>query len=461
MANGTEKKKNGAPSRKRFTLGLEVEFFIIDKSTGRPVPRVEDLIRKVEEKAGGKEHAVVREFAAEMIEVGSYQDVEGSNTMKSLIENVRLLAYAADEMGLALLPLGSYPGKFTPHVVRSAKSTIESKLSFPRGGFLMEGRYVGFHCHYALPWGVFDAKELALKNLSDSKNQEILVNAYNFLIALDPVLTTFMQSSPFLQGRMLAKDSRMIAMRSDSALGDFPGWFAKHPILATLPPYVHTGTDINHLVEQRTEAWLLWNKEAGTSAKDALAPFKSQLKINWSPLRINPHGTFEQRGMDMNRLPVLLSVAILIQVLLRSVQEGSITVVPHDSAKKEPFSLEGKQLFIAPDAYVRNHLQRLSAYEGLANDEMYQYCKRAVGLAKTLGGEKVEPLLKPLTTMLTERQTTADKVLAQARELGYKDKRKALPQSIASEIALAHAKQMFEDIVLLGEMIEANNRLSA
>ena len=105
-------------------------------------------------------------------------------------------------------------------------------------------------------------------------------------------------------------------------------------------------------------------------------------------------------------------------------------------------------------------LQKFSAHEGLENDLVYNYCKRLVNLVKQLEGNKIDPLLQPLTIMLSERQTIADKILSQAKKAGYTNKKKLLPQSVAQEIALTHSKQMFEDIIILEQMIEANAALS-
>lgn len=462
MAKNDSKKKSVKTPLKKFTIGFEVEFLIIDKKTGRIAPGAEAILKKVEEKSAGKPHSVVREATLEMIEVGSYPNVDGMNTMKSLLENLKLLAYAADEAGYAVLPLGTYPGKFTPHVMNRKRYNLYMKLP-PKGLFESSwGRAAGYHCHYSLPRGTFDTKDLVLKEMEDSKNQENLVNAYNFLIALDPVLGTFMQSSPFYQGKRLAKDSRMVVLRADKALGDFKSWHTNHPILSVLPGYVHTVTDISNLAKKRQEEWFDWCAKAGLSEKESMEPFRSILNVNWSPLRVNPHGTFEQRGMDMNRLPILLSVSILIQILLRHIQEGNVDVVPHDSAKTDPFRMDEKKkiIYIAPDTYVKGHLQKLSAYEGLANDEVYNYCKRAVELAERLGGgERIDPLLKPLLTMLSERKTTSDHIIDLAREFGYTNGGKVLPLKIASRIALRQARHMFEDIVILGKMIEFNEQL--
>ncbi len=451
-----KRKGSGKSPHKRFTIGFETEFLIIDKN-GNIAPGADAILKIASDKAGDRGHIITKECAENMIELGSYPDIKGSNTMKSLLDGLKLLTYAANEAGYMVLPLATYPGRFKPWMRKEFRYKVQAEL-FGKTRFDIAGRVVGYHCHYALPWGVFDQKTLMLKNLSDSKNQEYMVNAFNFLIAADPALTTLMQSSPFYQGRHLAKDSRVLVYRGGEDV-DYPkGLYAKMPDFGSLPRYVHAGTDIISRVEERYKKWIEALKTAGVS--DAQMPhYRSILDTNWRPLKVNAHGTFEQRGMDMNHLPILLSVSVLLQIIVCKIQDGDMKVVPHDSAKAEPFYYDDKErtLYIPPDTHVIKHLQKLSAYEGLAHDEMWYYCKRLVGLAKLIGGESLAPLLQPLSTMLSERMTTSDKILAQARALGHKSTRKVLPQSIAAEIALSHAKQMFEDMVIIEKMIDAGN----
>lgn len=436
---------------KKFTIGFEVEFFVIDKE-GRIAPGADKILAKIAEKT--KSHAVTKECALNLIELGSYPNVEGTDTMKSLLAGLKLLLESAEEAGYGILPLGTYPGKFTPEMRKDPRYRVQTTL-FGKTRFQITGRCAGYHCHYALPWGVFDSQKLTLKELSDSKNQEYLVNAFNFLIAVDPALTTFMQSSPFYQGRHLAKDSRALVYRGSEELGYSKGLYKDFPMFGSLPAYVHAGADLLSRIKERSDAWGTALAGIGVNKPDF---YRSILDTNWAPVKINAHGTFEQRGMDMNRLTILLSVSLLLQVILKHIQDGNLKVVPHDSAKAEPFVLDelAKTLRIAPDTHVRKYLQRAAAYEGLENEDIYNYCRRLLALAKTLGGKEMDELFQPLTDMLAERKTTADAILAEARSLGYKDMRKLLPQSIASQIALTHARQMSEDIVSLEKMINAN-----
>lgn len=449
--NGDGKKNGTKSSLKNFTIGFEVEFFVIDKN-GKPAPGADAILKLAAEKSN-KPSPITPECSENLIEVGSYPNTDSPNTMKSLLGGLKLLSYTASEAGYGILPLGTYPGKFTPSMRIGSKYKVQSKL-FGHQRFQIAGRCAGYHCHYALPWGVFDSKTLSLKNLGDSKNQDNLVRAFNFLIAIDPVLTTFMQSSPFYQGRHLAKDSRLLVYRGGEDLKYPKGLYTNYPTFGSLPAYVHAGADLISRIEDRSAKWAETLRGSGIESRD-MPKYRSILDTNWSPVKINAHGTFEQRGMDMNRLPVLLSVSMLIQTLLRPIQDGDIRVRPHDSAIAEPFRYDEKEriIYIAPDTHVRKVLQPLAAYEGLANNQIYNYCKRLLALAKNLGGD-TEELFKPLTEMLSSRRTTSDEILTQAKSLGYKDKRKVLPGAIASEIALTHSRRMFEDIVILEKMIE-------
>ena len=454
-----KKSQKKTPVRKRFTTGFEVEFFIIDKKTGTIAHGADDIIKKVAEKSKGKAHNIVKESARNLIEVGSYPDTDGANTMANLIEGIRLLVSAADELGYAIFPLGTYPGKFTPSIRIDPRYKNQQKLH-GKSRFQISGRCAGYHCHHSLPWGIFDSKTLKLKPRGNSKNMDIVVSAYNLLIALDPALATFMQSSPFYQGKHVAKDSRIVVYRGGEPFGlRTTGLYTNFPRFGALPPYEHSGTDLIHGIEERYKDRMAAMAEAGIPEKE-MPKYRSVLTTNWTPVKVNAHGTLEQRGMDMNHLPLVLSVSVLLWRILYYVQEKQYKVVPHYLAKTEPFKLEKDTIYIAPDTHVRGHLQKLSALKGLESDEIYNYCKRLVALVRQLDGNKVEWLLKPLETMLETRQTTSDKIIAQARSLGHKDLKKPLPQSIASEIAKTHSKQMFEDIVLLQKMIEEKEKLA-
>jgi Glutamate-cysteine ligase family 2(GCS2) len=430
---------------KKLTIGLEAEFFILDKN-GKIVDKADVILNRLnkEKKITGSE--IVKEVGKSMIEVGSYPYESSIDTMKSLIKNIKTLIYIADEEGLRLCPLGTYPGKFTPQIRTDARyKTKETLLGKKR--FIKSGTACGFHLHSELPWGVFDRKKIRLKKLINSKNKESLVNAYNFLIAVDPAITTFMQSSPFYQGKYMGKDSRMIVYRGSQELEYPDALYYNYPQFGGLPSYKHTGTNIINLIDQKHKEWFQVLEKAGIK-KANLPKYKSILEVGWTPVKVNAHGTLEQRGMDMNHLLIILSISVLLRRILRAIQDENYNVVSSDIAIKEPFKLDKKTIYIPPDIYVKNELQRASAYKGLDDDALWYYCKRFLSLSKMIDKKPVNGLFKNLEEMIEKRETVSDQIIKQAKKLGHKDLTKDLPASVAAEIALEHSKRLFQEIVL-------------
>ena len=447
----TNGKKTKSPL-KRSTLGFEVEFFILDKN-GKMVNDADHLLKKIGEKKNNSNVDVTKEMSKNLIEVGSYPDVQSANTLKALIENLKVLLYTAEEENLTICPLGTYPGKFVPKI-RTSNRYNDYNAVFGKEHVDMGGQCVGYHFHYALPWGVFDSKKKTLKKLINSKNKQSLVNSYNFLVAADPALTAFMQSSPFFQGRYHAKDSRMLIWRGGKVFDNDFGWFANHPDLGGLPPYQHTGTDIINLIEKRVKSWAEYTKKAGVKEPSKLK-HNSPLDYNWSPVKVNAHGTIEQRGMDMNHILTMLSVSKIIKTILQAIQENFIKVECSDIAIKEPFKYDKKTIYVPPDTYVRNDLQRLSALKGFDSEEVYYYAKRLYHLAKIIGGKKVEPFLEPIEKMIKDKMTLSDEIIKEAKKLGYDySSKKIMPPKIAEEIAINHSHRLFKEIVLAQQFIE-------
>lgn len=429
---------------KHFSLGLEAELFVVDQS-GNIVAGADTILKKINDST--TKHTVTKECAKNIIELGSVPSPERSAVTKSFLTELQLLQNTARAQGYHVLPLGTYPGTFAPSMRTDKRYRIQVDI-FGKQRFLNAGRCCGFHFHYEMPKGVFDTNKKMLKNLNDSKHQEYLVHAFNTLVALDPVLTTFMQSSPFYQGKHLAKDSRVLVYRGGVELSYDKSLYARSPNLGSLPPYVHAGANLVSRVHEHYAEWIEMLNMAGVPEKD-FPQYRSILDPNWSAVKVNAHGTLEQRGMDMNRLPILLAVSALIQLILQRVQDGDIRVVPHDSGIAEPFALERKTLYIAPDTYVKKHLQPRAVAEGLSNDDVHRYCKRAVALAEQLGGKREAQALQALTEMLATKRTTSDDIIAYAKKAGHTDITDTLPKNLAQEIALMHAEQLAHDIARL------------
>jgi len=447
----TRSKKLKTPL-KRSTLGMEFEFFILNEN-GEVVSDVDRLLKKIEEKKKEALKDIVHEASFNLVEVGSYPSVGGVDTMKSMIENLKLLLYTADELNLVICPLGTYPGVAKTTIRPVKKFNAYMKLIGTQR-YSQTGRIAGFHFHYALPWGVFDRRKKELKKLINSKNKESLVHAHNFLIAADPALSTLLQSSPFYQGKYVAKDTRSLIWRawdedfySNSVYGNFPEF-------AALSPYKHTSTDIVNSIDKKYETWMNLLKNEAMLTPNKIPKYKSKFETNWSPVRINGHGTIEQRGMDMNHFTLIGSVSLMLSRILKAIQEDYYKVESSDIAIKEPFKLEKKTIFIPPDTHVRNTLQKASVMLGVENEEVWYYCKRLLSLCKLIEGKKIDGLLEPIEKIIKDKKTLSDQIIEEAKKLGHTDLKKPLSKEIATQIALEHSKTLFKETVLMQQFLE-------
>jgi len=439
--------------QKRSTIGAEVEFFILSKN-GKITNKADRLIKKIGEQ--DKKLDVAKETGKNMIELGCYPDMENFNTMQSLADNLETLLYVAESEDSVICPLGTYPGKFTPVTRKTDHYLLHEKVLGKRV-YKLSARACGLHVHYALPWGVFDFKKLRLKKRVNSKHKDSLVNSYNFLIAADPGLSAFAQSSPFYQGQLVGKDARALIWRGDKDLKFFTSLHNDVPDHGQLPPYKQTCTDLMNFSQKLYDDWLDKLEEAGVT-KDRLPKYTSHLVTNWTPLRISRHGTLEQRGMDINTPLVILATSRIIQNILKMIQEKFVSIEISDRAIDEPFKYEKKKIYIPPFTYVKTELQKRAFFKGFEDEVILKYCKRLLWLAKKLGMKREEAIFEPLEKMLAEKKTVADEIISLAKKLGHKDLKKELPAEIASQIALEYSSRLFKEMVLFRELVKSHTK---
>lgn len=438
LINPDYKKRKTKPLKKSKT-GMEIEFHLINKK-GEIVNDTSQIIASLEKE---KNIQVTKEMGRSIIEFGCYPSVETYNPALDLISSIQKAVEICEKEGLLIYPFGTYPGKFNPEFSEGERYKLQEKI-FGKEKASIACQAVGFHHHYAFPKGVFDCEEKMVRVLQKGKLGRSLIASYNFEIAADPVLTLLTQSSPFYQGHNLAKDSRMIIYRGGRKLKFMEGLYANHQQIGGLPPYKQTTTDLLMSLKKR---WRRWEKEIRSADPNSkineLYPFK--LDITWNPVKLNKHGTIEQRGMDTNYLSILVAVTVLLKFCLKEIQRKFYEVVPADFAIKEPFKIENGILYVPPHTYVRNKLQRLSAYEGFANQEMYDYVKKFFNFAQSVTPKRYKSIIKPVKDMIEHKQSMSDKILKYARWKGFLKNGK-ISDSNSAELALHYAEQFAKDL---------------
>lgn len=426
------------PPREISHSGFEIEMAIVDENG--EISNAADTI--VEEcKRIDKKFPISEEVGKNMIEIHALPHRRIQKAALFLLDNVETVMRVCEKHVLFLLPLATYPGMFKEQIQQkkrylySAKSLDELKYNY------FFSHCFGFHYHYSLPRGVVNRETRSLNGKIYTKTKEILLNGYNFLIAADPVITLFSQSSPFEGGRYYAKDSRMLFLRG--GVLEFDGLFNDYQELGALQPYRRTLSDLIYFLRHKDKLFKKLMMKANIPKE--FVKKKGKLDFMWNPVKINQIGTLEQRGMDTNLLNISLSISVMIKFILRAIHYEQYHVLPSDAAVREPFKLEGKMILIPPHMYVRNELQYRSAYYGLADREMYKAAAGFVKLARKMMSKEYRHTIKPIEGMLEKRKTVSDQILQYVRKKGYSTK-DILPQEVSCEIALRYANKLVKEI---------------
>jgi hypothetical protein len=420
-------------------FGIEFELFTLDEQ-GFMTNGAERLIKRVKKEF--PEVEIKKECAKNMIEITTAPHTMVPDAMMLALEDFEKVAEVAKKEKLILFAYGTYPGSMHPEFHEDKRYKIQEKI-IGKKRYSIAGRCIGLHFHFSLPWGVFDDFNKIIKPLAYSKNMQSMMNIYNLCIAIDPALTTFSQSSPFYQGKRLGKDGRIIAYRGGKVLNYPEGLYTNLQNLGALQSYKHTNRDIQHLILNRFGDLKILFKKFGFKLSSFIR-FNSILDTSWNPVKINPHGTMEIRGADMNHPDIIVALAILLKFIIKEVQEKYLEIIPSNTAIKKPFSFQGKKILIPPDDYVINHLQPLAAYEGLANHEVYKYCKALLRLGKKFIPKDRIPLLIPIEAFLRKKETASDRIISEAQKITTnKDE---LSSQEAAKLALQLSKDLYNEI---------------
>ncbi len=438
MSN-TRKKWN---VKDKLSIGFEMELFTLDRK-GRIVPEGENMIS--ETKKSFSDIYVTKEAGKHMLEVGSNPAKSITASFGHMLRSLAGVWGIAEKRNLLLYPFATYPGEYRPAINSSIWYDIQKSL-WGKDKFRINGLCSGFHFHFAIPQKVFSEKQKVLRQKPVKKEQDSFISCYNFLIAADPVTTTFMQSSPFIQGRYLAKDSRMLFYRGGENL-DYNGLWHDFQIFGGLQSYVHTITDLAKLIEKRYDIFKSQLIHWGFDPK-LISKYARKLDIAWNPVKVNKHGTYEQRGMDMNLPSYALGVSLLLKYSLKKIISEKLEVVPSDIGIYKPFRLEGKKLYVPPISVVQEELQYLSATEGLANGKLHRYCKSLYNFAFNNTAEKdankdAKRMAKRLSEMLSEKKTMSDRLLEEIRKEGVDD---YMDKKTAAKLAEKWSYDFLDDI---------------
>ncbi len=234
--------------KEKFTVGVEEEFFVVDKNTLDVVNDLpNDFQREAKDELGER---IGREFRKCQIELRTRAHEKVSDVVQELRTLRSTAAQIAEKNGLHLVAASTHPFAKWENV-DAAPQERASYLSKILGGVGWRLLVCGMHIHVEV------------------QNEEWRVDVFNQLSYFLPHLLALSTSSPFWRGEDMQMDSfRTVVMQNLPRSG--------------IPP--------------RFENWNAYNQYVELLKRLRVVPDKSKI---WWDLRFSKHGTLEVRVCDM------------------------------------------------------------------------------------------------------------------------------------------------------------------
>ena len=181
------------------------------------------------------------------------------------------------------------------------------------------------------------------------------------------------------------------------------------------------------------------------------------LDTSWNPVKVSPHGTIEHRGCDMNSFSRVAAASVMVRRLSKYIDENNIEIVPSSIGNSKGFVLEGKRLYV-PEMEVINKLQKKSAFSGVEDDSVFNYCQALIKFSLEVIGAESRYLLAPFIKIIDERKTESDKIISAVKHLQGNSNFKEIEQETAQEIACRNFERIYKDMFLTKKVFDAVER---
>ncbi len=422
------------------TMGLETEMFTIDEN-GKLVDRVDKIIRLLS--GNRRVHAHMRkEVFKSMLEIGAQPGRKLREMEIKYLKNLESVLDLCEGEKTFLLPLGCYPAKSKSIMRRDPWYDMQSEL-YGRKRFMHALHICAFHFHYSLPRGIVEKSSRTIRALRYSKARDTFLNQYNFLVAADPALLTFCQSSPFHHGKHIAKDSRAllyrdIAMKKENKYGLYAGY----PEFGGLPGYEATLYDLKELSSRRKKHFVSLLSARGIALPPRIDKI-SNLRFTWEAIRVNRLGTFEYRGPDMNYPSCLFSISYLIKLAFGLIKSQNLQMLPSDIGLMEPFKREGDTVYLPPFSRVKQ-LEMRSVLRGMESTQVRKYCSALFNFVVRNSKKKDLGRLEQISKMISAKKTLSDEIIGFVEKEGRS--LDSVPDSTLRDVAIEYSGRLRKDV---------------
>ena len=368
-------------------IGIEQEFFLVDErgALSNRADEFLDRCQKLAEAEGKDPGAFDPECSPYLVEINAPPARSLAELSREYLDHVDLALRSGRELGLRLYPLATYPLGVKPEIRDEPHYRLQAR-TLGRARFTHAGRCAGTHLHLEVPGAVdpwvgvsYDAERAA---------REELVHLYNLGTALDPAIIALTRSCPYYAGAATGLATRTALYRGDPVIAPH-GLYAWFQEVGGLRPYARSAEELVELQFSRYHAWLEYMDRAGVDRRLFFEMGGGPLVASsWNPIRLNPLGTIELRGIDSNYPNIILAVCALVSSAVRRVRRERMSVLPHQDVRA--FEVVESTLLVPAFDYLNGKLFRAASTGGVESEEVVSYLNSIFEFARA-GIEYAEP----------------------------------------------------------------------
>ncbi len=360
--------------------GLEQEFFLVD-TRGVLSNRADEFLAhcwEAAKAAGIDPEGFAPECSGCLVEINTPPAYSLAELSREYLDRVELALESGRELGLRLYPLATYPLDMETGIRDEPHYQIQARTVGPER-FVHAGRCAGTHVHLEVPPGTIDPRVGVSYDASKAAREELL-SLYNLATALDPALIALTRSCPYYAGIADGLATRTAHYRGDPDLAPY-GVYAFFEEVGGLRPYASSLEELVEMQFSRYHAWLGEMDRAGVDRWLFFEMGGGLIQASaWNPVRLNPLGTVELRGLDSNYPEVILAVIVLVSAAAERVRRERLTVLPREGAGA--FEVVGETLFVPGFDYLSGDLFRAALTEGVESPGIVSYLDSILDFAR-------------------------------------------------------------------------------
>lgn len=426
-------------------FGLEIEKFLFDLKHNRPsegVFRFIDALSDLELYDNGSSiQHVTNEFVLNLVEIVTAPSHSPMEVLKGYIENYLMLKTVALREAVTLVPLGSMPMDYQPHMTPKwsyfvqnciLDQKIQSSWMMNKASPLTPaGNCAGMHVHF----------EVETPGEYLFSNRE-LQDKFNMGLMLTPLIA--FGSSPYFFGIHEASSMR--------GLRYFHGVYKRYPLNGALPPVMSSSQEVLLFFQRSASQWIEYGKNIGLPEED-LTKLINKKGANWNPVRWNRQwNTIELRCLESDRIDLDCAKFIWASAVMQrlDLKGEALKCVPLKSSSpvdakmiQDCFQVNNQEVTILPTMAIEEIFQR--AIRLGVNDSLVEiYLNQLANFSRTALNSESLPIFEILQDVLQNKETTSEIILSKG------DRSRTISNEMAVELtkfAIDCEKKMLTDFL--------------